>query len=503
MNGIGLHTMVRAEHGQGPAPAEDMLQRDLTPRHVAMIAIAGTIGSGLFLSTGQALAAAGPVPVLATYALCGFVVYLTILALGEMATYTPVAGLFSTFALRYVDRLFGFALTWNYWLNDAVSVALDLTALQLVAEYWTASWGWAVSLVFWGVLVVLNTTSVRVYGEVEYWMGAVKVVAIVAFLVVGVAVNLGFNTNHAAIGFSHWRDPGMATDGFRGLATVFVLALFLMGGIELVAITNGETRDPVRTIPKVTRMVFWRVLLFYLLLVFVIGINIPYTYPGLLLHTAQTLPFTLVFQLAGGKAAAGVINAVVFSLLVSAGNHALYAGTRLLHSLGLQGFAPQSVGTVSRRSGVPLVALAVTASVLALCLVLSLTGAGVVWRFLQHLVGVLNQLVWLSVGLTLIRFRRGLAVQGKTHRLAFRNWTHPWGSYVVVGACGFMVVVQGWSAWAGWHWGDLVSYYLEVVVVVVMYFGWKRFKGTAVVAYESMDLETDRWEDGRGSGVEA
>jgi AAT family amino acid transporter len=163
---------------------QDKLARKLSARQVQMIAIGGTIGTGLFLGTGKSLATGGPASMLICYIIIGIIVFLTMLALGEMASFIPVAGSFCTFAGRFVDDAFGFALTWNYWFNDAVSTAADLVAVQLVLSYWeTKMPGWGLSLIFWGVLVAANIISVRAYGELEYWLSLLKVITIIVGLV--------------------------------------------------------------------------------------------------------------------------------------------------------------------------------------------------------------------------------------------------------------------------------------------------------------------------------
>lgn len=177
-------------NGQPPTPQHvedgvkfrdsDHLKRSLSARQVQMIAIGGTIGTGLFLGTGKSLATGGPASLLICYAITGAIVFITMLSLGEMAAFIPIAGSFCTFAGRFVDDAFGFALTWNYWFNDAVSTASDLVALQLVLQYWTDHFpGWALSLIFWVVLIAVNLATVRAYGELEYWLSLLKVITII------------------------------------------------------------------------------------------------------------------------------------------------------------------------------------------------------------------------------------------------------------------------------------------------------------------------------------
>lgn len=168
------------EHGE--VIQADKLYRGLSPRQVQMIAIGGTIGSGLFLETGNSLATGGPASILIAYALVGVVVYLTMLSLGEMAAFIPVVGSFMTFSSRFVDDAFGFALAWNYCANDAISTANDLVGLQLILAYWSDFPGWAVSLIFWAFLISVNVFAVNVYGELEYWLSLLKVLTVIISL---------------------------------------------------------------------------------------------------------------------------------------------------------------------------------------------------------------------------------------------------------------------------------------------------------------------------------
>ncbi|PHH68189.1 hypothetical protein CDD80_195 [Ophiocordyceps camponoti-rufipedis] len=455
-----------ADHGEGLVLARsDRLKRSLSARQVQMIAIGGTIGTGLFLGSGKSLAVGGPASMLLSYAIVGAIVFITMLSLGEMSAFVPVAGSFCSFAGRFVDDAFGFALTWNYWFNDAVSTASDLVALQLLLRYWTVGFpGWALSLIFWAVLIAINVASVRAYGELEYWLSLLKVVAIMAFIVVGIVVNVGGNLDGRYIGD---------------------------GGTESIAITAGETKDPTKTMPRVVKNVFWRILFFYILSILLIGLDVPYTTPGLNSKTTSTSPFTIVFQMTGAHAAGSVINAVILSSVLSAGNHALFAAGRLLYTLAIEGHAPRGFARLGANQ-VPWVAVLASAFVAGLCFASSFVGAGQLWTWLQNIVGVSNQLSWIAIGIASIRFRSGLARQNKTHLLPFRNWTYPWGPWGVVILNSFLVLVQGWSSFSPrFDPVSFVSFYIELPVMLVMYLAWKGWRRTKVVSLDEMDLETD------------
>ena len=476
---------------QSDGPA---LARSLSARQIQMIAIGGTIGSGLFLGTGKSLANGGPASLLIAYAIVGVVVYLTVLSLGEMAAYIPISGSFGVYATRFVNEPFGFAIQYNYWLNDAVSTAADLVAAQILIAFWNESFpGWAVSLIFLAFLVVVNIISVRTYGEMEYILSLLKVATIIVFIILGICVNAGANTSHTYIGGSNWRIPGAPfVGGIGGFASVFVSASFAYGGTESIGITAGETANPARTIPKTVRNVFFRILLFYILGLLIVGLNVPYNYPGLSSGGSAKSPFTIVFEQAGSQVAGSFMNAVILTSVLSAGNHALYAGTRLLYSLACVRQAPWFFSNVSKRR-VPWIALLTTASISGLCFGASFIGAGQLWTWLQNLVGVSNQLAWVAIGVASIRFHRAVRAQGKDSYLPYRNWTQPWGPWVVVLGSTFMILVQGWSAFAPWDVSNFFSYYVELLIMLLFYLIWCAFKRRwfRLVSLEAMDLESD------------
>ncbi|KAJ3810224.1 amino acid permease/ SLC12A domain-containing protein [Lentinula aff. lateritia] len=460
---------INNEHGR--------LHRGLSARQVQMIAIAGTIGTGLFLGTGKSLAEGGPASILICYAVVGFIVYVTLLLLGEMATQYPVAGSFNAYTTRFFSPSYGFALSWNYWFNDAVSVASDLTAAQLVLQFWTVQHSWIVSLVFWVFLVSINAVHVRAYGELEYWLSSLKVIAIIIFIILGILVNVGVNQTHEYIGARYWYIPGAPfVGGFGGFAQVFVTASFAYGGTESLGITAGETKNPSRNMPRVVKFVFWRILLFYLLSILLIGLNVPWDYPNLSNKTTTTSPFTLVFQQAGSTVAASFMNTVILTSVLSAGNHALFAGTRVLYGLSVT--SPRQAPAIfswTSTNGVPIPALMLTSSVSALCFGSSFIGSGALWGWLQNIVGVSNQIAWLSIGLASWRFRKAWLVQGRSlDELKFRSrWTWPWGPLFVVVTVGAIIIIQGWSSVIPKFTPVyFVSYYIEIPIMLTMYLAW-------------------------------
>ncbi|KAL0956241.1 hypothetical protein HGRIS_002395 [Hohenbuehelia grisea] len=466
----------QAVEAQPPA-TKSGLHRGLSARQVQMIAIAGTIGTGLFLGTGRSLAQGGPASMLICYGIVGFIVYVTLLLLGEMATQYPVAGSFNAYATRFFSPSYGFALSWNYWFNDAVSVASDLVAAQIVLQFWTTWNPWVISIVFWVFLVGLNSIHVKAYGELEYWLASLKVITIAIFIILGILVNVGVNTEHRYIGGENWRIAGAPFHGgFGGFVRVFVTASFAYGGTESLGITAGETKNPSRNMPKVVKFVFWRILIFYVLSILLIGLNVPWNYPNLSNKSTTTSPFTIVFEKAGSNVAASFMNTVIMTSVLSAGNHALFAGTRVLY--GLSVVTPRQAPEIFSRTttnGVPLPALLLTSSVSALCFGSSFIGNGVLWGWLQNLVGVSNQIAWVSIGLASWRFRKAWVKQGRSlSEMKFRaSWTWPWAPAFVVISVTLMILLQGWSSiFPHFSAIDFVSLYLEIPVMIVMYLAW-------------------------------
>ena len=222
-----------------------------------------------------------------------------------------------------------------------------------------------------------------------------------------------------------------------------------------------------------------------------IGLNIPYDYPGLSTKSSRTSPFTIAFQMAGSKAAGSFVNAVVLTSVISAGNHALYAGSRLLYTLGANGHAPK-VFTRLTRYQIPWVAVLTTSLVSIVLFSLSFAGSGQVWTWLQNIVGVSNQLSWVCIGIASLRFRAGLKAQGKEHLLPFKNWTYPVGPILCIVLNIFIILVQGWTAFSpSFGAVDFVSFYLELPVFVAMIILWKLIKRTKFRRAHEMDLETD------------
>lgn len=235
------------------------LHRALKARHLSMIAIGGSIGTGLFVASGATISQAGPGGAVLAYMVVGLMVYFLMTSLGEMAAYLPTSGSFATYGARYVDEGFGFALGWNYWYNWAVTIAVDLVAAQLVMAYWFPGVdGVLWSAVFLAIMFGLNAISVRGFGEAEYWFAAIKVATVIVFIGIGVLMILGIMRGGAPEGL--WGNLALWTQGdapfaggFAALIGVAMIVGFSFQGTELIGIAAGESEDPARNIPRAVR----------------------------------------------------------------------------------------------------------------------------------------------------------------------------------------------------------------------------------------------------------
>lgn len=442
---------VRASHD---VPAtENSLKRSLHARHLTMISIGGAIGTGLFVASGETISTAGPGGALVAYTLIGFMVYLLMQSLGEMATYLPVSGSFGEYGARFISPSFGFAIGWNYWFNWAITVAAELSAAALVMKFWfphTPGWVW--SALFLALLLFLNSLSARTYGEGEFWFAVIKVVTVVVFLILGVLVIVGVLGGESP-GFTNWtQGEAPFVNGGMGILAIFMVAGFSFQGTELVGVAAGEADQPERAVPRAIRTIFWRILLFYIGTIAVIGFLISYTDPHLLnsdISDISVSPFTLVFQRAGIAAAAAVMNTVILTSILSAGNSGLYASTRMLYALAQRGSAPAFLAKTTRR-GVPLYALIATTAIGGMCFISSLIGDGAAYTWLINASGLAGFITWMGIAWAHLKFRKALKTQGfDISRLPYRARFYPAGPIIALLMCTVVIIGQNIEALLG------------------------------------------------------
>ena len=470
------------------------LKRSLKARHLMMISLGGTIGTGLFLASGGAIHSAGPGGALVAYAVIGIMVYYLMTSLAEMAAFMPVAGSFRVYASKFVDPSFGFAIGWNYWYNWAITIAAELAAVVLIMKFWfpdspSIIWS-AIALI---IMFLINYMSVKGFGETEFWFAMIKVVTVVIFLITGVLIILGIMGGNDPIGFSNFTmGEGPFNGGFFTILGVFMAAGFSFQGTELLGVTAGESEDPEKNIPKAIRSVFWRILLFYILAIFVIGMIIPFTDSRLLSQDVAVSPFTLVFERAGLAFAASIMNAIILSSVLSAGNSGMYASTRMLWDLARDGKAPKFLGKLDKR-GVPVNALIVTSLVGCVAFLASFFGDGVVYIWLLNASGMAGFVTWVGIAIAHYRFRKAYAAQGlDMNALPFRAKGFPFGPIFALVLCIIIIIGQGYQAFSsdGIDWNSMFVSYIGLILFFVLWFGYKIKHKTKIIPLEECDLKS-------------
>ncbi|EKF1339075.1 amino acid permease [Listeria monocytogenes] len=476
------------------------IRRDLKTRHLSMIAIGGSIGTELFLASGNAIHTAGPGGALVAYVAIGIMVYFLMTSLGEMATYMPVSGSFSTYASRFVDPAFGFALGWNYWFNWAITLAVDISTAAIIVQFWlpnTPAWLW--SAIFLILIFGLNALSVKAYGESEYWFSIIKVATVIIFLIVGVLTIVGI-LGGEVIGFSNFTaGDAPFKGGFFAILGTFLIAGFSFQGTEMVGIAAGESATPETSVPKAIKQVFWRILLFYIFAIFIIGMIIPYTNPNLLSAEATDVaisPFTLVFEKAGLAFAASVMNAVILTSVLSAGNSGLYASTRMLWAMARDKKAPKFLGKVNRR-GIPMAALIVTTIVGAMTFITTLTENGtVIYTWLLSASGLTGFIAWVGIAISHYRFRKAFIKQGHDlSELKYKAKFFPFGPILALVLCILVIVGQDYAAFLkpeftnpAW-WQKIGISYIGLPIFLVFWLSFKFTNKTKVIPLEDCKFD--------------
>jgi lysine-specific permease len=451
------------------------LRKQLSTRHLSMIALGGTLGTGIFLTSGSALYVAGPLGAIFAYIVMGIVVYLLMNSLGEMSAYKPVSGSFCEYASDYVSKPFGFAMGYNYWFNWAITIAVELIAAALVMGFWfpnIPAIDWCI-LFFCGTFL-LNILPVKSYGESQYWLSLVKVAAIIIFILVGVLMIVGLNPQHHPIGFHHWGE-GYFHHGLSGLFQVFLLSGFAFQGTELIGVAAGEAKDPQKSIPRAVKQIFWRILLFYVLIMLIISLIIPYTDPRLLNpnNDVALSPFTIIFSMTGLHYITTIMNFIILVALLSACNSDMYSSTRVLWNLAVRKSAPAVFAKVNR-FGIPIYALLATAAFGLLAFLCDLFGSTKLFLMLVNISSLAGFIAWYGIARSHIGFRKHfLAAGNKLSDLPFQSRFYPLGPWIAM-VLSVVVIFGQWYVLVAQHqlsFSSLLSTYIGLPFVLLLWFG--------------------------------
>lgn len=411
------------------------LSRGLTARHVNFIALGSAIGTGLFYGSAESIRAAGPA-VLIAYVIGGAVVYCVLRALGEMAVRDPVAGSFGEYARKHLGPLAGFATGWTYVFEMVIVCLADVTAFGVYMGFWfpqVPRWIWVLAVVL--VVGGLNLISVKVYGELEFWFTAVKILAIVAMIVGGAAIIVfGIGATGSGAGLANLVDHGgFAPQGIGGIIASLAVVMFAFGGTEIIGITAAEAEDPERTIPRAVNTVPLRILLFYVLALGVIMCIVPWDEVD-----ASSSPFVEIFSSLGLRSAAAVLNVVVITAAVSAINSDIFGAGRMMYGMARRRQAPAAMASLTRR-GVPWVTVAVMVASLLVAVVLNYAMPERVFLVIASIATFATVWVWLMILLSQIAARRRMSPEQR----AGLRFAVPLFPYTSLAAVGFIVFVCG------------------------------------------------------------
>lgn len=377
------------------------LERGLSNRHVQLISIGGAIGTGLFLASGRSIAIAGP-SVLLAYALVGMFVFFIMRSLGELLLSNLNCHSFVELAHKYLGRRWAFVTGWTYWFCWITVAMSDLTAVGMYMKYWFPSMPqWVPALLMLIFLMVLNLLSVKLFGEIEFWLALIKVVAIVALIGVGlfmIITHMKTGNGQTASFANLYRDGGFFPHGFSGFILSFQLAVFSFTGVELVGLTAGETKDPEQTLPKAINNIPIRILLFYIGSLAVIMAVQPWN-----IIDPSKSPFVTVFSSIGITAAASVVNFVVLSSAASACNSALFSTSRMLYGLAKDNNAPKAFAKLSQTS-TPAMALIASSVVVGITVILNYIMPNGVFELISGISTVCFLFIWAIIVVCHMKF---------------------------------------------------------------------------------------------------
>ncbi|MEG6585795.1 amino acid permease [Dendrosporobacter sp. 1207_IL3150] len=391
-------------------------------RHLMMISVGGTIGTGLFLGSGQTINQAGPLGAILAYLVGGIIMYMVLLCLAELTVAMPVSGSFQSYASRFISPGAGFTTGWLYWINWAICIAADFTAAGIIMHSWFPQveiWIWCA--IFAVALALLNLVSVKTYGEAEFWFAGIKVAAIVGFIIAGAGLMFGFTGHEGSIGFSNFNIGGdIFPNGFSAVFLTMIAVVYSFQGAELVGIAAGECENPGKNVPRVIRGITARIIIFYVLAISILAGTIPWQEAGVL-----ESPFAQVFGRIGIPIAKDIMSFVVLTSALSAGNSALYACSRLLWSMSKEGLAPSWLSKLNS-NGVPFNGVIITLVLACLSLLTQSFAASTVYLWLMSSTGLTGCLIWIIIAWCQINFRKEFRrLGGKIQDLSFKTPLYP------------------------------------------------------------------------------
>jgi len=403
---------------------QSQLKHGLSNRHIQLIALGGSIGTGLFLGISQTIQLAGPAVILG-YAIAGLIAFFMMRQLGEMVVEEPVSGSFSFFAYKYWSPFAGFMSGWNYWVLNVLVCMAELSAIGLYVQYWWPEIPtWVSALGFFILINMINLMHVKVFGEVEFLFSIIKILAIIGMIGFGAYLLASGHAGETASVSNLWALGGFFPNGISGLVMAMAIIMFSFGGIELVGITAAEAKDPTKTIPKAVNQIVYRVLLFYICTIFILLSLYPWN------QIAEGgSPFVLIFDSLGSQSVATILNFVVLTAAISVYNGTSYGTSRMLLGLSEQGNAPKFLSKINQR-GIPYTAILTSAVVTLICVILNYMFPEKAFKLLMSLVVSAIVINWMVLSLTHLKFKQRMLQLKKMS--IFPSIAYPLTNYICV-----------------------------------------------------------------------
>ena len=403
---------------------QSQLKHGLSNRHIQLIALGGSIGTGLFLGISQTIQLAGPAVILG-YAIAGLIAFFMMRQLGEMVVEEPVSGSFSFFAYTYWSPFAGFMSGWNYWVLNVLVCMAELSAIGLYVQYWWPEIPtWVSALGFFILINMINLMHVKVFGEMEFLFSIIKILAIIGMISFGAYLLASGHAGETASVSNLWALGGFFPNGISGLVMAMAIIMFSFGGIELVGITAAEAKDPTKTIPKAVNQIVYRVLLFYICTIFILLSLYPWN------QIAEGgSPFVLIFDSLGSQSVATILNFVVLTAAISVYNGTSYGTSRMLLGLSEQGNAPRFLSKINQR-GIPYTAILTSAVVTLICVILNYMFPEKAFKLLMSLVVSAIVINWMVLSLTHLKFKQRMLQLKKMS--IFPSIAYPLTNYICV-----------------------------------------------------------------------
>ncbi|KAL3463675.1 amino acid permease/ SLC12A domain-containing protein [Aspergillus heterothallicus] len=491
------------------------LHRDLKARHISMIAIGGAIGTGLIIGTGKALTA-GPGSLFIAYTFMGLIVWTVMCGLGEMAAWLPLSSGFTGYAGRFCDPALGFTLGWCYYIKYIILPPTQLTAAALVITYWPRTSAENVNpgvwiAIFMVTIIVINYFGVRIFGEMEFWLSAFKVIVMIGIILCSLCLALGGGPDHDRKGFRYWNDPGAfapkyaegSLGKFLAFWSTMVSATFAYLGTELIGVTVGEAQNPRKTIPKAIKLTFWRIIVFYVLSVLLVGMLVPYNSDDLAFATkakssAAASPFVAAMKNIPGLP--HIINACILVFVFSAANSDLYIATRTLYGLAREHKAPK-IFAKTNNAGIPIYSLGFSSLFCCLAFTSVSEGSKDVFGYFTDVVSIVGLLTWISLLICHICFIRARKAQGvPDESIPYKAPLGMYGSFVALFFCVIIAFTRSFnvfihdSSYGKFDYKTFITAYLGIPVYVTAFFAWKFVKKTELVKPHNADIWTGKAE---------